>query len=217
MSEFPSKSRKHDVAFTSPFDYSNFEDSKLVQMAMAGDQDAFSMLMERYSRVIVAIASSKIGNRATVEDVVQETFIEAFQKLNTIRSAEKFRAWLVVIAYNKVNAHYRTSKAIRRDNEVPLVDEIAFAARDTAPNPREELISSGTTALVISEIVKLNTKIADVVYMRLIEELSSSEISKRLQIKESTTRMRLKRGLSSLRIQMQRHGYSPNSKIEDNE
>ena len=75
-------------------------DDKLVQLTLEGDHDAFAVLVEKYQSQIHALAWRKIGDFHTAEDITQEVFLTAYQKLATLTRPDRFAKWLYVIANN---------------------------------------------------------------------------------------------------------------------
>lgn len=194
-------------AVIAPFSYERLDDDALVELALDQDEKAFATLAERYARMVIAIAYNKTGDMSTAEDVAQETFLEAHRQLSSIREGSKFRSWLTTIAVNKINAHHRTLGRRRQHlQRITLNDEQLEQVQDANPDPHEQAHGAMVTGQVMEAIAKLETKLGDVVYMKLIEEMSSSEIANRLKINESTARMRLKRGLAKVRDTLERQG-----------
>ena len=85
-------------------DDSRDSDKHLVQLVLSGRSDAFDVLMRRYLSVVHGVAFAHTGNVADAEDVAQDTFVKAYQKLDTIRDAAKIGAWLTTIARRSLNA-----------------------------------------------------------------------------------------------------------------
>src|SRR2546428_2315880 len=75
-------------------------DAATVARARAGDGDAFRALVERHSRSIFRLAYRMTGNEHDAEDVVQETFLRAYRRLNRFQSRSDFGTWLYRIAVN---------------------------------------------------------------------------------------------------------------------
>ena len=75
-------------------------DDKLVQLTLKGDHDAFAVLVEKYQSQIHALAWRKIGDFHIAEDITQEVFLTAYQKLATLTHPDRFAKWLYVIANN---------------------------------------------------------------------------------------------------------------------
>src|SRR5437763_9335174 len=73
-------------------------DAALVELVLADDQDAFTVLVERYKDAVQNLAYRMLSNAAEAEDVTQETFVRAYTQLATYKPAHKFSTWLLSIA-----------------------------------------------------------------------------------------------------------------------
>src|SRR5271165_7316569 len=89
-------------------------DAELVSGTLAGNRDAFSLIVSRYQSLICSLAYSATGSLGQSEDLAQETFITAWKHLGHLREREKLRAWLCGIARNRIN------NFLRREGREPV-------------------------------------------------------------------------------------------------
>lgn len=82
-------------------------DAELVRSTLGGDREAFGRLVERYERVVGALAFQKLLNVADAEDVTQETFVKAYASLRDLRDAARFGTWLYGIALHAATDRLR--------------------------------------------------------------------------------------------------------------
>ncbi|MCD6506813.1 sigma-70 family RNA polymerase sigma factor [Candidatus Poribacteria bacterium] len=94
-------------------------EEELVRQAKDGDETAFGFLVDRYKGAVHALAYRKLGDYHEAEDVVQEVFIRAYQKLNTLREPGNFAGWLYVITVNCCRMHLR-GRYRKRGRTIPL-------------------------------------------------------------------------------------------------
>lgn len=73
-------------------------DGQLVDRSLAGDRAAYAELVDRYERAVRVVALRLVGDHHAAEDVAQETFVTAFEKLSKLRRRDAFGAWLLTIA-----------------------------------------------------------------------------------------------------------------------
>ncbi len=85
----------------------NNNDDVLIQRVLDGDDTAFSDLVRKYQRSVHALAWRKIGDFHIAEDITQDTFLKAYQKLSTLKEPQRFLSWLYVIATNRCKAWLR--------------------------------------------------------------------------------------------------------------
>ena len=91
-------------------------DGILVRQVLSGNKDAFEPLVERHKGTVYALVVGKTGNFVSAEDIVQGTFVEAFQHLKSLKDPAKFRAWVRGIAMNLSNSKGRG----KHGNKKPL-------------------------------------------------------------------------------------------------
>src|SRR5260370_29600668 len=99
-------------------------DAELVRRTVRGDGRAFEALTHRYYRPVGGFLLKRVGQADVVEDLVQETFLEAFRGLKEGRAPEHFSSWLFGIAHN------RCGKWLRRRHFVPF--SVATPAEEIA-------------------------------------------------------------------------------------
>lgn len=117
-------------------------DEALVARALEGDAWAEEALYRRHVRRITDAAVRVLGRTMEAEDVVQETFLKAFSRLDTLRDAALFERWLIRIAMNKVRGRLRKRRLLRSLGLDRTVDDATlerFAAPTTPPEVRAEL------------------------------------------------------------------------------
>lgn len=86
------------------------EDAQLVHRCVAGDEDAFTTLVKKYQKSVHALAWRKIGDFHIAEEIAQDTFLKAYEKLSTLKNPSRFAGWLYVIANRLCIAWHRKQK-----------------------------------------------------------------------------------------------------------
>ena len=84
-----------------------FSDAELVMDSLGGDRNAFCEIVRRYQTLLCSVAYSSVGDFKQSEDIAQETFIEAWKKLGTLKDPVKLKAWLCGILRFKVSHFLR--------------------------------------------------------------------------------------------------------------
>ena len=118
------------------------DDATLVARAAEGDAWAEEALYRRHVRRVTNTVSRVLGRTAEAEDAVQDTFLQVFHKLGTLRDTSLFERWLMRIAMNKVRGKLRKRKLLRTLGLDHTVDDATlerFAARETPPDVCAEL------------------------------------------------------------------------------
>jgi len=175
----------------------------LVRAAALGDHQAFEELMQRYAPLIAARTRRFAKSPEHAEDLIQEVMVKAYCQLQGLRQPGRFGPWLSTLALNVARDEARRPRLLSR--QLDGADQIAGGPS----GPLHRLEQSETEAAVLSAIDRLGRRNRDVVYLSLIEELSSPEIAKLLDLKESAVRMRLSKGMKKVRSHLSKMGYGP--------
>ena len=175
-------------------------DAKLIQRVLLGDDTAFSTLVRKYQKPVHALVWRKIGDFHIAEDITQDTFLKAYQKLATLKDPQSFAGWLYVIATN----HCKTWLRKKRLQTQPL--ETTNNAELEKATYAEYVIDENeqTAAEVHHEVVKqLLAKLQDsertVITLYYLGEMTYEEISKFLGVSVSTIKNRLYRARQHLK------------------
>lgn len=185
------------------------EDLALVQSAREGDMAAFEQLIKRYDRNVFRIANHITQNREDAEDVVQDAFLKAYQKLDQFQGNSKFYTWLVRIAVNEALMKLRkrkASKTVSIDEDVET--EEGFVPRevtDWSPNP-EQLYKQAELGDILEKTIQgLSAGFRTVFVLRDVEGLSTEETAETLGLSIPAVKSRLLRARLQLRERLSRH------------
>jgi RNA polymerase sigma factor (sigma-70 family) len=172
----------------------NETDERLVLLSLAGDRDAFGRLVARHQAAACAVAYSICGDFHASEDVAQEAFVHAWDKLRELRDAQRFRSWVCGMARNLSLNHMR--KTGRRGGRAQETDA---GQPDLAASPVENTVSAEESALVWEAVTGLdeNYRLPLVLFYR--EQQSVAAVATALDISEDAARQRLSRGRTLLR------------------
>ena len=147
--------------------------------------DDFERLMRENQRVVYQIAFGVLGNAVDAEDVTQDAFVRAFEKLTSLREPEHFRAWIFQITRRLALNRRRSDARTRRREELASAHEALAPGADARAETRE------FEARVQRDIERLPEKLREVLLLCAIEGLESRAVGKLLQIPEGTVRSRL--------------------------
>lgn len=174
------------------------EDARLVEETLAGNQLSFQLLVERYQERLFALARHYTKNPVEIEDVVQESFLKAFRRLDTFHHQSSFYTWIYRIATNTILDFLKR----RGRSPIQSVEDPEVLARPEptdgfAPNvniEREEIAE--VTHKVLAELPDI---FRTVLVMREFEERSYQEIADVLGISIGTVESRLFRARARFR------------------
>jgi len=170
---------------------SRAEDGQLIQQALAGDEQAFGKLRQKYQHAIYNLISRMIRDRQEVEDLTQEAFIKAFTSLESFNDEYAFSTWLYKIATNNCIDHIRRKKlkTFSIDKPLPSKDgDYAFELPDTSFEPDRELIDTQRKAILKKAIASLPPKYRKVIELRHVEEREYQDIAKILGLPLGTVK-----------------------------
>lgn len=192
----------------SPTAPSAFDETALVARAREGDAQAFTALVNQYERRIYRLAKHITQNDEDAEDVLQETFLKAFEHLNTFQGNSKFYTWIVRIAVNEALMKLRKRKG---DRTVPLDEPVdtgeEMVAREIAvweDNPEQRYSREEMQQILDSAVQSLKPDFRTVFILRDIEELSTEETAEALGISIPAVKSRLLRARLALREKLTR-------------
>src|SRR5579863_8567930 len=185
-----------------------FDESALVARAREGDLAAFNELVNSYSRKIFRLAKHITQNDEDAEDVLQETFLKAFEHLGDFQGQSKFYTWIVRIAVNEALMRLRKRKT---DRSVPL-DEPVELGEETVQreiavwedNPEQQYSQEEWRRILDEAVESLKPDFRTVFVLRDIEELSTEETAETLGISVPAVKSRLLRARLALRERLTR-------------
>ena len=171
-------------------------DEELVVAALKGDKECFGVLVERYWSMAVAMAFGKTMDRVEAEDIAQESFIQAYLKLNKLRDRSRFAGWLSRIVARKSINHIRKQV---REKTVPLADSHEEELSISVPAPSNPGLADEQQRFVRKAVMRLPEKLRKVILMRFMGDLSTREIARQLGQRPGTVRGRFHRAYQKLR------------------
>ena len=175
-------------------------DVQLIQRVLDGDDTAFSTLVKKYQRSVHALAWRKIGDFHIAEDITQEAFLKAYQKLSTLKEPQSFVSWLYVIAANCCKAWRRKKRLWTQ----PLETASGAEARKATYSGYVSAENERTTAEAQREVVKkLLAKLQEsertVITLHYLGGMTYEEISKFLGVSVAAIKNRLYRARNRLK------------------
>ena len=182
----------------------NFEAEKntsglLTSRAARGDEEAYRLLFERYSRPIVSFLYDLVGRRELAEDLTQETFVRAYRSLKSLRDPSKFSTWLFGIARNTARESIR-SRA-REGQKVDLDDQQVAVLNDGKQPPEAELLNQELNTVIGRALRGLDEDKRLVFTLKILHQRSYEEIS----MITGFSIPKLKTDLHRARAEMRRH------------
>ncbi|MCP4641247.1 MAG: sigma-70 family RNA polymerase sigma factor [bacterium] len=163
-------------------------DAQLVDQALSGQLAAFNALVARHVRVVYAVTQAWTPSATEVEDIAQEAFLAAYERLPSLRNPARFKAWLVQIARNI--AVTRCRQRVREDG---AMERFGRESDSRVSTVADEVELKETHGLIRQEIDRLDDRMREVVMLRYFAGKKSREIAQLLETSPAAVRKRLQR------------------------
>ena len=186
-----------------------FDEAPFVAQARKGDDRAFAELVIRYEAKIFRLAQHITQNREDAEDVLQETFLRAYEHLDQFQGNSKFYTWIVRIAVNQALMKLRrrrTDKSVSLDETIDTGEDTVtreIAAWDEDPEQRFSREELGE--ILDSAIQTLAPTYRSVFLLRDVDDLSTEETAEALGLSVPAVKSRLLRARLQLREKLTRY------------
>jgi RNA polymerase sigma factor (sigma-70 family) len=178
-------------------------DGMLAQQALAGDEQAFEVLVHRYSTPLFNFICRFLGDYDQACDISQQVFLQLYISLPTLRIGEPLRAWLFQVARNRCLDELRRKHTVHFSELETTSDEDELSPLavmpDTSPLPEELAERHDLQVHLQQAILALPPKFRPVVILRYTAQLSFSEIGRTLQMPEATAKTYFQRAKPLLR------------------
>jgi RNA polymerase sigma-70 factor (ECF subfamily) len=169
------------------------DEGRLVEASLAGDPDAFRLLVERHYRMVLSVAYRALGSLPAAEDCAQDVFIKVHQKLHLYRADRPFVNWLHRVAANTV------TDAIRRRRFDVSLDSLHHEAASGLGDPAEAAALHERRTAVRAAMASLPGRLRDAIILQVYHELSYQEIAQVLDIPIGTVMSRIHNAKRQLR------------------
>jgi len=184
-------------------------DAIAVERTLGGDRDAYRVLVERHSQTVYRLAYRMMGNRHDAEDVVQESFLRAYQKLKQFAGNANFGTWVYRIAANYAidRLRQRNTDEARREGpsksgeDSPGVDPLS-QVRDMSPSPERLAGSAQLAEQMKAALAALSPAERTAIVMRHWDGCGIEEIAAVLKSNSNATKNTVFRAVQKLRRAM---------------
>ena len=187
------------------------DDVELVARARDGDQAAFEQLVLRHQQAVHRAALSAVGSPADADDVAQEAFLLAYQRLNTFRGEAAFKTWMLTITWNQAMNHRRRSgRWWRRFVSVDAGDGAPFESlhfASTAGTPEQLAAHAELRDGIRDAIRALPQKLRDALLLAQSGEYSYDEIGAMVKARTGTIKWRVSEARRLIRKQLDARGH----------
>lgn len=176
-------------------------DEALLAAFLNGDEGCFTVIVRRYQGDLFQFVARFVGDSATAEDVVQETFVQVHHSAGGFDPQRKFRPWLFTIAANKARDHLRSRTrrkevALMSTNDDDESNGVFAVLSDDGPSPIERLTTAEQAEMVRGVVLDLPDHLREVLMLGYYQRLPYREIAEILDVPLGTVKSRLHAAVS---------------------
>ena len=176
------------------------DDAELIQRVLAGDDTAFSVLVKKYQRSVHALVWRKIGDFHIAEDITQDTFLKAYQRLSTLKKPQRFASWLYVIAANHCSTWLRKKRLWTQSLEETNSAQLEKATYSGYVIEENERMTEETQREIVKKLLaKLQESERTVITLHYLGGMNYEEISEFLGVSVAAIKNRLYRARNRLK------------------
>ena len=170
------------------------DDIQLIRKILSGDDEAFNTLVQKYQKSVHTLVWRKVGDFHYAEEITQDTFLQAYEKLSTLKDPNQFAGWLYVIASRLCIAWMRKQKpAMQSLNDTPMKAIDGLTYERYVSEQRESEVTEHRYEIVEKLLEKLPAGEREVMTLYYLGEMTAKEIGKFLEIPVNTINSRLHR------------------------
>ncbi|MEO8809735.1 MAG: RNA polymerase sigma factor [Rhodanobacter sp.] len=186
-------------------DYAALDDQALVALVRGGQREAFRQIMQRCNQRLFRVARAVIGEDSEAEDVLQESYMRAYHKLDSFRGDSTLSTWLTTIVLNEARGRLRKRRPMVGLEQVDAAPDdthqvIRFPSKFGGEDPAASAARAQIRHLLEHAIDELPSAFRVVYIMREVEDCSVDETASQLGIKPGTVKTRLHRARRLLRL-----------------
>ncbi|RKU22283.1 hypothetical protein C6500_04505 [Candidatus Poribacteria bacterium] len=178
------------------------DDAQLVRAVLSGDDAAFDILVEKHQKSVHAFVWQKIGDFHYAEEITQDTFLRAYQKLSTLRNPSQFSGWLYAIAkrlcLNWLHKQ-KSTKQVQSLEDTPVAEVAKSDYERYVSEQRETEATEHRFEIVKKLLEKLPESERTAIALHYLGEMTLKEISRFLGVPVETVKVRLYRARKRLR------------------
>ena len=176
------------------------DDVQLIHRILSGDDEAFTALVRKYQKSVHALAWRKIGDFHYAEDITQDTFLQVYKNLSTLKDPRQFAGWLYVITNRRCLNWIRDNRTAQQILEGATVETSDKSAYSRYVSEQREAESAERRQHIVKQLLeKLPESERTVMTLYYLGEMTTREIGKFLGVSVNTITSRLQRARQRLR------------------
>ena len=170
-------------------------DEKIINQIIAGDSNAFSVLVDRYKDLVFTLSLKMLKNREEAEEVAQDTFIKVFKSLSKFKGDSKFSTWIYKVTYNSCLDRLKKNK---KEQLKVAIDEYTEHQVKTIDNALENMVEEERQQAIKACLEFLPPDDSFLLTLYYFEEQSLDEIAKVVGLTANNVKVKLFRSRKKL-------------------
>ncbi|WP_283635826.1 RNA polymerase sigma factor [Aquaticitalea lipolytica] len=170
-------------------------DEKIINQIIAGDSNAFSVLVDRYKDLVFTLSLKMLKNREEAEEVAQDTFIKVFKSLSKFKGDSKFSTWIYKVTYNSCLDRLKKNK---KEQLKVAIDEYTEHQVKTIDNALENMVEEERQQAIKACLELLPPDDSFLLTLYYFEEQSLDEIAKVVGLTANNVKVKLFRSRKKL-------------------
>ena len=180
-------------------------DAELVVAALAGNTQAFDVLVNRYRRAMLTVAQQILRNYADAEDVVQDAFLRAFEALPQLTDLNRFGAWLHSITRNRALRYHKNVSRYQPEEDMEI--HLNRVSNTSETDPAHIVEQESTQQAVRDAIQGMPDDYQVVIQLYYWAEMPQKRIAEFLSLPLTTVKWRLHKAKDMLKTLLEKRGY----------
>lgn len=194
--------------------YTEITEAEIIERILNGEKSLYEIIVRRFNPVLYKMGRSYNYNHEDTQDLMQDTFIDAFKSLNKFEGRANFKTWIIRIMLN--NCHRKKEKHSFKNEIIKDVNENAIPMFTNSHTDTYKILQNRELGHVIEDALgKISEDYRMVFSLREINELNIAETATLLNISEANVKVRLNRSKAMLRSEIEK-SYSANELFEFN-
>jgi RNA polymerase sigma-70 factor (ECF subfamily) len=183
--------------------FSSLKDEEVVERVLRGETALFEILMRRYNQRLYRAARAILRDDHEAEDVMQDAYVRAYQHLGQFEGRSQFSTWLTRIAVHEALARVGRRRRFQELDPATAPDgDVMNYFRSSERDPEQQASNSELHELLETAVGRLPQTYRSVFMLRDVEQMSTEEVARALDLTEATVKVRLHRARGMLRREL---------------
>lgn len=187
------------IEITEKANSTDWTDEQVVARVRAGETALYEVIMRRYNQRLYRVARAILHDDYEAEDVMQDTYVRAYQHLEQFAGRAPFATWLTRIAVHESLARLRLRNRHEQLDATQTDGELSMKMASKSLDPEQSISKAEARELLQEAVLGLPEQYRTVIMLRDIEELSTSETAAALDLTEQNVKVRLHRAHGMMR------------------